>query len=200
MERYEEIKKVIKDSQGIVNSKFLKENDISNYYINKLLKDKLIEREYSCEKEEDFEEYRLSTIGDGRVCPICRGLESETFRIKDRQPGVNFPPLHTWCRCTFTIEVKDWNTWMKDYERRHGNGQAEKVADSLRDRSVEEAKDKDGVYTELWNLSKDIIERSLQINNFLTGIHYCHDKFLPFTTAPIIIPILHIASASHQIR
>lgn len=116
---------------------------------------------------EDFEEYRLSTVGDGRVCPICRGLESETFRIKDRQPGVNFPPLHTWCRCTFTIEVKDWNTWMTDYERRHGNGQAEKVADSLRDRSVEEAKDKDGVYTELWNLSKDIIERSLQINNFL---------------------------------
>ena len=44
MERYEEIKKVIKDSQGIVNSKFLKESAISNYYINKLLKDKLIER------------------------------------------------------------------------------------------------------------------------------------------------------------
>jgi len=44
MERYEKIKKVIKDSQGIVNSKFLKENAISNYYINKLLKDKLIER------------------------------------------------------------------------------------------------------------------------------------------------------------
>lgn len=82
---------------------------------------------------EDFEEYRISTVGDGKVCPICRGLATETFRIKDRQPGVSFPPLHSWCRCTYTIEVKDWNKWMKDYERRHKNGQAEKVAGRLKD-------------------------------------------------------------------
>ncbi len=31
MERYEEIKRIIKDSQGILTSKFLKENAISNY-------------------------------------------------------------------------------------------------------------------------------------------------------------------------
>lgn len=83
---------------------------------------------------EDFEEYRLSTAADGKVCSICRALAERTFQIKDRQPGVNFPPLHPWCRCTFTIEVRDWDKWMEDYEKRHGNGQAGKVAERLNDR------------------------------------------------------------------
>lgn len=80
---------------------------------------------------EDFEKYRLSTVGDGKVCSICQGVAEQVFRIADRKPGVNFPPLHPWCRCTFTIEVDNWDKWMEDYERRHGNGQAEKVANRL---------------------------------------------------------------------
>lgn len=80
---------------------------------------------------EDFEKYRLSTVGDGKVCDICRGVSEKTFDIADRQPGVNFPPLHPWCRCTFTIEVDDWDAWMEDYEKRHGNGEAQKVATRL---------------------------------------------------------------------
>lgn len=80
---------------------------------------------------EDFEKYRLSTVGDGNVCSICRGVSEETFDIADRQPGVNFPPLHPWCRCTFTIEVDDWDTWMEEYEKRHTNGEAQKVAGRL---------------------------------------------------------------------
>ena len=87
---------------------------------------------------EDFEKYRLSTVGDGNVCSICRGVSEEMFNIADRQPGVNFPPLHPWCRCTFTIEVDDWDKWMEDYEKRHGNGQAEKVANRLKDRERED--------------------------------------------------------------
>lgn len=81
---------------------------------------------------EDFQKYRLSTVGDADVCDICRGVASEMFDIADRQPGVNFPPLHPWCRCTFTIEVDDWDAWMEDYENRHGNGEAQKVANRLK--------------------------------------------------------------------
>lgn len=78
--------------------------------------------------EEDFEEYRISTVGDGRVCPICRGVAEKVFRIKDREPGTNFPPLHPRCRCTFAIEVDDWDKWMEEYEKKHGEGQAKKIA------------------------------------------------------------------------
>lgn len=69
---------------------------------------------------EDFQKYRLSTVGDGKVCPICRGVAEETFDIADRQPGVNFPPLHPWCRCSWEIVVNDWDAWMEEYVRKHG--------------------------------------------------------------------------------
>lgn len=80
---------------------------------------------------EDFEKYRLSTVGDGKVCSICRGVAGGVFDIKNRCPGVNFPPLHPWCRCSFTIEVDNWDAWMEEYEKRHGNGQSEKIANRV---------------------------------------------------------------------
>ena len=82
---------------------------------------------------EDFEKYRLSTVGDAKVCSICRGVAREVFNISDRQPGVNFPPLHPWCRCAFTIEVDDWDAWMADYEAKHSGDkkQAEKIANHM---------------------------------------------------------------------
>lgn len=87
---------------------------------------------------DDFQKYRISTVGDADVCDICRGVSEEVFDIADRQPGVNFPPLHPWCRCTFTIEVDNWDAWMDNYERRHGNGQAEKVENRLKVREKED--------------------------------------------------------------
>lgn len=86
---------------------------------------------------DDFEQYRLSTAADGKVCSICRSIAQEVFNISDRQPGINFPPLHPWCRCTFTIEVDDWDAWMDDYEKRHGNGQSQKVANRMKTDIIE---------------------------------------------------------------
>lgn len=69
--------------------------------------------------EEDFESYRLSTVGDGKVCSKCNGTAENVFRFADRQAGVNFPPMHPMCRCTFEIVVDDWNKWLDDYEKKH---------------------------------------------------------------------------------
>ena len=71
--------------------------------------------------EENFENYRLSTVGDGKVCPICTSVAENVFRFADREPGVNFPPLHPMCRCTFEIVVDDWNKWLDDYEKKHSD-------------------------------------------------------------------------------
>lgn len=51
----------------------------------------------------DFSQYRLSTAEDGKVCDTCRAIAKQTFNFKDRQTGLNFPPLHPWCRCSFTV-------------------------------------------------------------------------------------------------
>ena len=102
---------------------------------------------------EDFEKYRLSTVGDGKVCEICRSVAQETFDIKDRQPGVNFPPLHPWCRCSFTIEVDDWDAWMDAYVAKHSGDrkQAKKVATRLSgERESSPRKATDGDYGVNW--------------------------------------------------
>lgn len=61
------------------------------------------------------------------------GAARQVYDIKDRSPGVNFPPFHAWCRCTFTIEVDDWDKWMDDYENRHkaNTGQAQSIKDAM---------------------------------------------------------------------
>lgn len=70
--------------------------------------------------KEDFEQYKVSTAADGKVCSKCADISHQVFYIKDRTPGVNFPPLHPWCRCTFEIYVEDWDKWQDDYVKRHG--------------------------------------------------------------------------------
>lgn len=53
------------------------------------------------------------------MCSKCADISHQVFYIKDRTPGVNFPPLHPWCRCTFEIYVEDWDKWQDDYVKRH---------------------------------------------------------------------------------
>lgn len=67
------------------------------------------------EMEKIHEYYKISCLSDS--CPICKKASKMRYRIKDRKVGVNFPPLHDGCRCTFTIvEPKDWNRWISNYE------------------------------------------------------------------------------------
>lgn len=83
----------------------------------------------------DFTEYVLSTYGDGKVCPVCRALaEHGPIKISEAQAGVNFPPLHPFCRCRIEPHVSDWDSWMDDYVKRHRatRAEAENVANDFR--------------------------------------------------------------------
>lgn len=51
----------------------------------------------------DYAYYEYVSIGDGKTCDLCASLTGERFRISERRPGTNFPPLHPWCRCFFDI-------------------------------------------------------------------------------------------------
>lgn len=92
---------------------------------------------------EDFERYRLSPVMDGRTCPICRSLARQVFEIKDRQPGVNFPPIHPWCRCSWEIVVDDWDRWIDDYVAKHSGEtkRAETVAKRVDDGIINKKED-----------------------------------------------------------
>ena len=68
----------------------------------------------------DFDKYHTSPVLDGKTCSICRGMRHETFLMSERQPGVNFPPLHPNCRDSWEVVVDDWDAWMDEYVRKHG--------------------------------------------------------------------------------
>ena len=53
------------------------------------------------EREAAVTEYEFVCTGDAETCDICRGLSGERFKIAERVPGTNFPPMHPWCRCFF---------------------------------------------------------------------------------------------------
>jgi SPP1 gp7 family putative phage head morphogenesis protein len=66
-----------------------------------------------------FEWYDVSTYNDNRVCEICRELQDNgPFRLSERAEGINFPPLHPFCRCRVEPHVDDWDEWRKGYEAR----------------------------------------------------------------------------------
>lgn len=67
---------------------------------------------------EDFQEYAYSTVGDSKVCKICQGMNGKQFKMSDRKPGINFPPMHSCCRCSFTIVIPD--DFIEEYVARHG--------------------------------------------------------------------------------
>lgn len=52
-------------------------------------------------------QYRLSTVGDGKVCETCQAIAEQIFDFKDRAQGVNYPPLHPMCRCSVQYIIPD---------------------------------------------------------------------------------------------
>lgn len=58
-------------------------------------------------QEASYTEYEFVCTGDSESCAICKALSGERFKIAERTPGTNFPPMHPWCRCFFTPVVPD---------------------------------------------------------------------------------------------
>lgn len=93
-------------------------------------------------KEAGVEEYEYVATLDSRTCEICGALDGKHFKVKDAQPGVNYPPMHPNDRCT-TVEYDpddelDWlnsgkpmpkNTtyeeWYNQQVERNGQGSVE---------------------------------------------------------------------------
>lgn len=73
--------------------------------------------------ERDFECYKL-VCADSRACPACLDLQREQrsrpVRYEDRATGVNYPPIHPYCRCSAVPAVDDWDAWIDGYVAKRG--------------------------------------------------------------------------------
>lgn len=62
------------------------------------------------ERNAAYTHYEYLCVEDHRTCETCRALSGQTFKISERNAGLNFPPMHPWCRCTVMPVVEDLET------------------------------------------------------------------------------------------
>ncbi|NQX45335.1 minor capsid protein [Paenibacillus tritici] len=79
-------------------------------------------------KELGVEQFRYMATLDKRTSPTCRDLDGEVFEVTDAQPGVNYPPMHVYCRST-TIPHYDDN--IKERVARDDDGKTYKVPEDI---------------------------------------------------------------------
>lgn len=75
--------------------------------------------------------YEFRAMFNERTCDVCGALDGKVFNLEDKNPGVNFPPIHPNCRCTtaaaLSKEVK---------ERMRQNAEANGHASPIRERET----------------------------------------------------------------
>lgn len=49
--------------------------------------------------------YLFIAVLDKKTCDCCRELDLKEFKLKDRKVGVNYPPMHPFCRSTTSIGI-----------------------------------------------------------------------------------------------
>ena len=64
----------------------------SNYYHNQI--------DLRAYKDMGIEKYRYLAVLDNRTSDICQELDGEVFEVSKAEVGVNFPPMHPFCRST----------------------------------------------------------------------------------------------------
>ncbi len=58
-------------------------------------------------EELDIEKYRFIATLDNRTCEHCAELDNKVFKVKERKPGKNCPPIHSNDRCTTVADFDD---------------------------------------------------------------------------------------------
>ena len=91
-------------------------------------------------EDAEITKYKFVAVLDRRTSEICQEHDNKVYDTKDATPGVNYPPLHPWCRST-TIAHDDDIDYSK-LERRARNPETGKVEYVPADMSYKEWYDK----------------------------------------------------------
>ena len=78
--------------------------DVSKYYADRLVRTETNhfhnQADAMAYEEMGVEKYVFIAVLDSRTSEICQKYDNEVIDLKDKQEGVNFPPLHVNCRST----------------------------------------------------------------------------------------------------
>lgn len=121
-------------------------------------------------EEADIERYRFIAVLDKRTSSICREHDGKVYKVSERKTGINYPPLHPWCRSTTVAHFDDVD--LSNLERRARDPETGKTQLVPADMSYDEwhdryvAKSKDKVYNQDMN-NFDLMakQRSFTVGN-----------------------------------
>lgn len=81
--------------------KVRKSFDVTRYQAERLLRTELtrvrIQAQAESYEANGIDEYEYVACGLKDVCPICKVLDKQIFKLKDMEPGENAPPMHPNC-------------------------------------------------------------------------------------------------------
>ena len=92
------------------------------------------------ERNAAYTHYEYLCVEDHRTCETCRALSGQTFKISKRNAGLNFPPMHPWCRCTVMPVVEDLATIKRRLNTDSGSGKSDAIllTDTRKDGIIKE--------------------------------------------------------------
>lgn len=76
-----------------------------------------------------YDEYEYVAVIDRKTSDVCKDLDGEIFKLKDREVGINFPPMHVNCRSSFSVVIPD--DYVDRYEKLYGDYFGEEVVNSV---------------------------------------------------------------------
>lgn len=91
-------------------------------------------------EDAEITKYKFVAVLDKRTSHICQEHDNKVYETKDATPGVNYPPLHPWCRSTTIAHDEDID--YSKLERRARNPETGKVEYVPADMSYKEWYDK----------------------------------------------------------
>lgn len=80
-------------------------------------------------EEDGIDEYEYLATLETRTCDDCRHFDHHYFKMSDRVDSINYPPIHSFCRCTTVPRIKGMPSAGKRWSRNPATGKREMVDD-----------------------------------------------------------------------
>lgn len=96
-----------KETAKIIRDKFAQGSSIARRLVRTESNFIANEMEMLSYEESKIETYIYVATLDLRTSNVCQGLDGKRFKVKDRKPGINCPPMHPWCRSTTICNITD---------------------------------------------------------------------------------------------
>ena len=204
--------------------KVRKSFDVTRYQAERLLRTELtrvrIQAQAESYEANGIDEYEYVACGLKDVCPICKVLDKQIFKLKDMEIGENAPPRHPNCHCALAphSDRKVYEQWLDgfangDHDLRFDEWKEQfyainKVSSKLGDRKVyitEQAIDKvkqvefEGLLDSvgLKELHREILRKSMGDNDSnevltIVNVNDYNQKVITFGSERSVMPSKNI--------